>query len=410
MLKRAIAGVFLLFALASLATLVVKEVRARNAPPPGVKDAAAGTASSATGRDHVVAYYLYGNIRCVTCKGMEALTKDTVTTAFAKELADGRLEFRVDNFERPGNEHFSRDFEIIAASALLTEEKGGKVVRWKNLKDIWELNDSKDKFQAYIHKETTAFLSGQGGTVVAAVATAADPPADLSFGALMLAMLTALSLGLLTAISPCPLATNVAAISFLSKRVTSPRQVLLSGLLYSLGRIVAYVLLGAILVAGLLSTPGLSRFLGRYINSLLGPILVLAGLFLLDLLELSWGTVFSAEKLQSRAEKGGLWTAALLGLVFALAFCPTSAALFFGALVPLSVKLQSSVLLPTVYGFATGLPVVVFAILIAFASQAVGRWFGRLARIDVWMRRAAGALFIGVGVYYSLVYVFGVWA
>ncbi|MCY3019488.1 MAG: aromatic aminobenezylarsenical efflux permease ArsG family transporter [Planctomycetota bacterium] len=210
--------------------------------------------------------------------------------------------------------------------------------------------------------------------------------------------------------SPCPLATNVAAISFLSKRVTSPRQVLLSGLLYSLGRVVAYVVLGAILVAGLLSTPSVSAFLSKYMNSILGPVLVVAGLFLLELLELNWGTVFSAEKLQSRAEKGGLCTAALLGLVFALAFCPTSAALFFGGLVPLSVKMQSSVLLPSAYGFATGLPVVVFAILIAFASQAVGRWFNRLGQIELWMRRAAGALFIGVGVYYSLAYVFGVWA
>ena len=118
MLKRAITGAFLLFALASLATLVVKEARPRSAPLPDPK----ASASSAVGRDHISAYYLYGNIRCVTCKGMEALTKDAVTTAFAKELADGRLEFRVDNFERPGNEHFSRDFGIIAASVLLTEE------------------------------------------------------------------------------------------------------------------------------------------------------------------------------------------------------------------------------------------------------------------------------------------------
>lgn len=409
MLKRVITGAFLLFALASLVTLVVKEVRTRNAPPPGPTGAADGAASSAAGRDRFVAYYLYGNIRCVTCKGMEALTKEAVTTAFAKELADGRLEFRVDNFERPGNEHFSKDCEIIAASVLLTEEKGGRVVRWKNLKEIWDLNDAPAKFDEYIKRETAAFLSGHSGTVAgAASAAAADPPADQSFGALMLAMLTALGLGLMTALSPCPLATNVAAISFLGKRVSSPWQVFAAGLCYSLGRMAAYVAVGAALVAGLLAAPAVSGFLSKYINSLLGPALVVVGVFMLDLVQLTWGSLVPAEKLQSRAEKGGYVMAAGLGLVFALAFCPLSAALFFGGLIPLAVKTQSAVLLPAVYGLATGLPVVLFAILVAFAAQAVGRWFSLVGRAEAWMRRAAGVLFILAGVYLSLIYIYGV--
>jgi cytochrome c biogenesis protein CcdA len=393
MARRLLAYALLLFALASVITLVVKGVRARAVPPQ--------TANAAEARaDRVVVYYLYGNIRCATCKGMEALTKAAATAAFPKELADKTLESRTENFETPGNEHFGKDYGVVAPSVVLTKTEGGKVVRWKNLKDIWDLYESPDRFQAYIQKETTAFLRGEGDTPVAA------PAADASFGALMLAALTAVMLGLLTAISPCPLATNVAAISFLSKRVDSTRRVLLSGLCYAVGRIAAYVALGAILVAGLLSAPGVAAFLGKYINSLLGPILVVAGVLLLELLELSWGNLFSAEKLQSRAEKGGYWTALLLGLVFALAFCPTSAALFFGGLIPLAVKTQSSVLLPGAYGFATGLPVVVFAILIAVASQAVGRWFGRLSQIDLWMRRVAGVLFIGVGAYYSLIYIY----
>lgn len=215
-------------------------------------------------------------------------------------------------------------------------------------------------------------------------------------------------LGILTSISPCPLATNIAAISYIGKRLESPRQVLLTGILYTLGRTVTYLVLGILLVASILSMPAVSHFLEKYMNRALGPILIVAGMFLLGLLGFtSFGPGMSA-KTQKRFESGGLLGAGLLGMLFALSFCPVSAALFFGSLIPLAVARHSSLALPAIYGIATGLPVLVFAVLIATGARRVGTAFNRLRAIELWARRITGAAFILVGVLYSLTYIFGI--
>lgn len=213
-------------------------------------------------------------------------------------------------------------------------------------------------------------------------------------------------LGIATAISPCPLATNIAAVSFIGRRVESPGRAFLSGLLYTGGRTLTYLVLGIILVAGLLSIGELSLGLQAYMNKILGPILILGGMILLELIQLpAWGGGVSG-RIQRRAESGGMWTAALLGIVFALSFCPLSAVLFFGSLVPLSVQHDSRFVLPTLYGIGTGLPVVVFAGIIAYSAQSLGRAFDVLKKIELWGRRITGLIFILVGVYYCLVYIF----
>lgn len=222
----------------------------------------------------------------------------------------------------------------------------------------------------------------------------------------LLAAGSAFWLGIATAISPCPLATNIAAVSFIGRRVDSPRRVFLSGLMYTGGRTLSYLALGMILVAGLLSIGELSLGLQAYMNRILGPILILGGMVLLELIRLpAWGGGIGG-RLERRAETGGIWTAGLLGVVFALSFCPLSAVLFFGSLVPLSVQHGSPVVLPTLYGIGTGLPVVVFAGIIAFSAQSLGKAFDALKKIEIWFRRITGVIFILVGVYYCLVYVF----
>jgi cytochrome c biogenesis protein CcdA len=223
---------------------------------------------------------------------------------------------------------------------------------------------------------------------------------------LLLNALTALWLGILTSISPCPLATNVAAISYIGKRVGSARNVFLSGLLYNLGRIAAYVVLGALIVASVLSVPELSRFLQQYMNKILGPVLILAGMFLLELLRFTTSGRGVSEKLQRRVDRSGIWGAALLGFIFALSFCPVSAALFFGSLIPLSIKHASTIILPSVYGIGTGLPVIVFAVLIAMGTRYVGTLFSKLTSIERWARRITGVIFVIVGIYYCLTYIF----
>jgi len=219
---------------------------------------------------------------------------------------------------------------------------------------------------------------------------------------------SALWLGILTSISPCPLATNIAAISYIGRKVGNSRQVFLTGLLYTVGRTLAYLALAVVLVASVLSIPQISLFLQKYMHLALGPLLIVVGMFLLGLIEMNMGGSGMGEGLQKRVDAMGIWGALLLGVIFALTFCPTSAALFFGSLVPLSLKANSSVTLPVVYGIGTALPVMVFAVLLATSAQSVGKAYNVLAKIEWWARMVTGWIFVLVGIYFSLKYVFQV--
>ncbi|MHC4346010.1 MAG: aromatic aminobenezylarsenical efflux permease ArsG family transporter [Planctomycetota bacterium] len=226
--------------------------------------------------------------------------------------------------------------------------------------------------------------------------------------ALLLGALSAVWLGILTSVSPCPLATNIAAISFISRRFSRTRIVFLTGLLYTLGRIFAYVVVAVLIVSSLLSVPQLSYFLQKYANKLLGPVLIVVGMILLELIRFNLPGFGVSGKMQKRVEACGIWGAALLGILFALSFCPISAALFFGSLIPLALKYRSGVTLPALYGLGTGLPVFLFALILAFASKSTASAFNKLKQFELWVRRATGAIFVVIGIYYCLAYIFGV--
>ncbi len=226
-----------------------------------------------------------------------------------------------------------------------------------------------------------------------------------------LALGSALWLGILTSISPCPLASNIAAISFIGRHVGNHRRVLLSGWFYTLGRTAAYVILGVAILGAFewLAVSGgeVSRFLQRYVNQALGPVLILVGMLLLGMLGSSFSLNLAGQGVQERAGRGSVLWSGGLGFLFALSFCPVSAGLFFGGLLTLSAANRSAVLLPTIFGVGTALPVIVFAFLIAFASEYVGRAFNRLRQIERWVRTITGIVFILAGVYYSLSYIYG---
>ncbi len=223
---------------------------------------------------------------------------------------------------------------------------------------------------------------------------------------LFVAMSTALWLGILTSISPCPLATNIAAVSFIGRRLDRPSLVVASGALYTLGRTIAYVGLGAIIVGGALSVPELSRFLQKYMNQILGPLLILAGMFLLNLISFTNSGSAKGERLQQRIGAMGIWGAVPLGMLFALSFCPISAALFFGSLIPLSIEQESAVLLPLGYGIGTALPVMVLGVVLGVSARSIGGLFKQLTRIEKWARLITGITFVVVGLYLSLAYIF----
>lgn len=215
----------------------------------------------------------------------------------------------------------------------------------------------------------------------------------------------ALWLGILTSISPCPLATNVAAISFIAKKITHPGMVFVSGLAYTIGRMVAYALLGSIIISSLLSVPATANFLQKYMNSALGPILVITGIFLLGILKFNIPNLVISERHQNKLVGSGIFGACILGFIFALSFCPISAALFFGSLIPLASNHQFGLSLPFIYGIGTGLPVLIFAIGIALGATSLSHWFHKATKIEMYARKITGAIFIAVGVCYIFAYI-----
>ncbi len=229
---------------------------------------------------------------------------------------------------------------------------------------------------------------------------------------------TAFWLGLLTSISPCPLATNIAAVSFLARSTGNHRRVLFSGLLYTLGRTIVYVGLGVLILLVFQSAAsdgdsgsaaaGISRFLQKYMGVILGPVLILVGMMLLEMLNVAGSLNFGIQGIQNRIAKGGAIWALPMGILFALSFCPVSASLFFGGLIGLSSQHSSPILMPTLFGIGTAVPVILFALIIAFAGHYVGKTFNMIIRFERWFRRLTGVIFIAAGIYYSIKHIYGI--
>ncbi len=216
----------------------------------------------------------------------------------------------------------------------------------------------------------------------------------------------ALWLGILTSISPCPLATNILAISFIDRNIGKTRTILLTGLLYTLGRMMTYTLLGALIVYSVVGGEGLYFKIEPVINKLLGPVLIIVGMILLELISFSRKGKGLSEKNQRRIEALGIFGAFVLGVIFALTFCPVSAALFLGTLIPVAIEHKSAFLLPAVYGIGTALPVVFFAFLLAFSAKVVSKAFDKITVVEKWIRTITGLIFIAAGIYYCLAYIF----
>lgn len=225
---------------------------------------------------------------------------------------------------------------------------------------------------------------------------------------LLAAAASAFWFGILTSISPCPLASNVAAISFVGRSVGSPRRVVAAGITYSLGRALTYVLVGGLVVSSVLSIPSVSFFLQKRMNQILGPLLIAIGIGLLGRIKIrlpswSWG-----DRITRRVAGQGILGAGGLGVLFALSFCPVSAGLFFGGLVPLAISADSRVVLPAVFGIGTGLPVLLVAILLTLGAQWVARTFSVMTSIERVARPATAVIFIMAGIYLSLTHLAGV--
>ena len=218
-------------------------------------------------------------------------------------------------------------------------------------------------------------------------------------------VITAFLLGLLTAISPCPLATNITAIGFISKDIGNRNKIFLGGLLYTLGRVVAYTVLGIILISILKegsSMFSLQKGISKYGEILIAPVLIFVGVFMLfgdrlNLPKFGFPRTRKAEKLK------GYLGSLLLGVLFALVFCPTSGLFYFGMLIPMSAAEPGGFLLPIVYAVATGLPVILVAWILAYSVAGIGKFYNRIQIFQKWFNRVVAVLFIAVGIYYAYI-------
>ena len=219
-------------------------------------------------------------------------------------------------------------------------------------------------------------------------------------------VITAFILGLLTAVSPCPLATNITAIGFIGKDIENRHHIFINGLLYTLGRILTYTVLGFILIPILregASMFAVQKAISKYGEILIAPLLIVIGIYMLDLIKLNIPKIsVNGEYVKKRTK--GSWGALFLGILFSLAFCPSSGIFFFGMLIPLSAAEAGGYLLPVVYAIATGLPVILVAWVLAYSVAGLGKFYNRIQVFEKWFRKIVAILFIAVGIYYAVMF------
>lgn len=218
--------------------------------------------------------------------------------------------------------------------------------------------------------------------------------------------ITAFLLGILTAVSPCPLTTNITAIGFISKDIKTPHRIFINGLLYTFGRMLSYTALGFIIIPIL--REGASIFMiqksvSKYGEMFIAPAMIIIGIIMLDIIKLNLPKVnVGVERIKDRV-KGG-WGATFLGILFALAFCPSSGLIYFGMLMPLSAAESGGYMLPVIYAIATGLPVILFAWILAYSMAGLGKFYNRIQVFEKWFRKIVALLFIAIGIYYAIVF------
>ena len=213
--------------------------------------------------------------------------------------------------------------------------------------------------------------------------------------------ISALVLGFMTSISPCPLATNITAVGFISKDIDNRNRVFINGLLYTLGRAITYTAIALVLYLGA-DQFKFSGFFQQYGEKILGPLLIIIGLFMLDIIKIKFPGM---NRLTSKMENKSRWSyfdAILLGMLFALAFCPYSGVLYFGMLVPMTISSASGLYLPVLFAIATGIPVIIVSWILAYTLSGIGGFYNKIKSFEKWFRRVIAILFIIVGIYYII--------
>ncbi|MFP4403684.1 MAG: aromatic aminobenezylarsenical efflux permease ArsG family transporter [Candidatus Woesearchaeota archaeon] len=226
-----------------------------------------------------------------------------------------------------------------------------------------------------------------------------------AMGSSEIAIIAAFFIGLMTAISPCPLATNITAIAYASKHINNSKHTIKVAFLYTFGRILTYVLIASAIVWFGLNTQTIALFLQKYAESILGPLLIIIGVMMLDLIKYKFlKNSGKLNQLKEKLAKKGYLGSFLLGVIFALAFCPFSAVLFFGMLIPIALNAGDGIFIPSVFAFATGLPVIILSFILVYSVSKLGKIIDKIQTFEKWSRKVIGVVFLIVGVYY--IYIF----
>ena len=334
--------------------------------------------------------YFHPRFRCLSCNNVEKFAKEVAENEFEQEMEEGKLVFRSLDIDDPENKDLVEELGVTGSSLYVVATDGGKREH-QAITDVWlHWNDSA-RSKEIITAELNRYIKGDD----------ADGTSRPLAG--MPVILAAFLLGLLTAISPCPLATNIAALSYVSKKLDDRRYTAIASVLYTAGRMFAYSLIGVLLILIGLSASKISLFFQDYGDKVLGPLLILFGLIMLDVLKFSFFKGRATAAIQGKIGDWGLVSSFLLGALFALAFCPYSAVLFFGMLLPIALESPVGLTLPAIYGLGTGLPVMIFAVALSLGVSELGKHVARVQRFEKYFRWFAGVVFLGVGSYYLVI-------
>jgi cytochrome c biogenesis protein CcdA len=231
-----------------------------------------------------------------------------------------------------------------------------------------------------------------------------------TMGTSSIPLVAAFFIGLMMAISPCPMATNITAIAYISKKLERGKKTLMVGLFYALGRMITYVAIASFIVWFGLNMQTISFMLREYGEKLLGPLLICIGVVMLDILKINLpGSSLKLNETKEKLSKEGFAGSFILGAVFSLAFCPFSAVLFFGMLIPLAIKSSDAIVIPAVFAMATSLPVIIFSLILVYGVSTLSSVVNQVQMFERWMRRIVSILFILVGAYYTLSVTLGMW-
>jgi cytochrome c-type biogenesis protein len=342
--------------------------------------------------EKVEVLYFHPRFRCVSCNNVEKFAREVTRDEFAKEMKNGKLVFKSLEIDDPKNKELVRELGVTGSSLYVVASGKGKREH-AEIKSVWLHWNNPEKCKDIITSELNSVLYGgksSGGEL---------PLAGIPI------VLAAFLLGLLTAISPCPLATNIAALSYVSKKLDNRKYTILASVLYTAGKMLAYTVIGVLLILVGLSASRVSLFFQDYADKILGPLLIFFGLVMLDVLKFSIFKGRITAAIQERIGDSGLVSSFLLGILFSLAFCPYSAIIFFGMLIPIALDSGGGVVLPAIYGLGTGLPVMIFAIALSLGVSEMGKHLARVQKFEKYFRWFAGVVFIGVGLYYLIVFI-----